>query len=92
VTYTGHDNVFIAVPERGPSVGLTDVPYLDRFYLLHITTDVGASFPNIRKTLFGIMQNALLQGSCVESWKALERNPSCMAVKLTDLLRNYKGV
>ena len=48
ITYTGHDNVFIAAPDRGPFDGLTDVPYLDRFYFLHITTDVGAPFPNIR--------------------------------------------
>ena len=30
LTYTGHDNVFIAAPDRGPFDGLTDVPYLDR--------------------------------------------------------------
>jgi hypothetical protein len=51
ITYTGHDNVFIAAPDRGPFDGLTDVPYLDRFYLLHITTDVDAPFPNIRTVL-----------------------------------------
>src|SRR6201988_586666 len=51
ITYTGHDNVFIAAPDRGPFDGLTDVPYLDRFHVLHITTDVGASFPNIRTVL-----------------------------------------
>lgn len=51
LTYTGHDNVFIAAPDRGPFDGLTDVPYLDRFYFLHITTDVGAAFPNIRTVL-----------------------------------------
>src|SRR5262245_59446587 len=51
ITYTGHDNVFIAAPDRGPFDGLTDVPYLDRFYFLHITTDVGAAFPNIRTVL-----------------------------------------
>lgn len=51
ITYTGHDNVFIAAPDRGPFDGLTDVPYLDRFYLLHITTDVGAPFPNVHTTL-----------------------------------------
>jgi len=28
LTYTGHDNVFIAAPDRGPFDGLTDVPYL----------------------------------------------------------------
>ena len=51
LTYTGHDNVFVAAPDRGPFDGLTDVPYLDRFYFLHITTDVGAPFPNIRTVL-----------------------------------------
>ena len=51
ISYTGHDNVFIAAPDRGPFDGLTDVPYLDRFYFLHITTQVGAPFPNIRTVL-----------------------------------------
>ena len=51
ISYTGHDNVFIAAPDRGPFDGLTDVPYLDRFYFLHITTEVGALFPNIRTVL-----------------------------------------
>ena len=51
ISYTGHDNVFIAAPDRGPFDGLTDVPYLDRFYFLHISTDVGAPFPNIQTVL-----------------------------------------
>jgi len=51
LTYTGHDNVFIAAPDRGPFDGLTDVPYLDRFYVLHITTDIYAPFPNIQTRL-----------------------------------------
>ena len=51
LTYTGHDDVFIAAPDRGPFDGLTDVPYLDRFHFLHITTDLGAPFPNIRTLL-----------------------------------------
>jgi hypothetical protein len=51
ITYTGHDDVFIAAPDRGPFDGLTDVPYLDRFYFLHISTDVGAPFPNIHAIL-----------------------------------------
>jgi hypothetical protein len=51
VTYTGHDNVFIAAPDRGPFDGLTDVPYLNRVHFLHITTDVGAALPNINLTL-----------------------------------------
>ena len=51
LTYTGHDNVFIAAPDRGPFDGLTDVPYLDRFHFLHITTDLDAPFPNIHTVL-----------------------------------------
>ena len=51
LTYSGHDNVFIAAPDRGPFDGLTDVPYLDRVHFLHITTDLGAPFPNIHLTL-----------------------------------------
>lgn len=51
VTYTGHDDVFVAAPDRGPFDGLTDVPYLDRIHFLHITTDIGAPFPNIRTML-----------------------------------------
>jgi Esterase-like activity of phytase len=51
LTYTGHDNVFIAAPDRGPFDGLTDVPYLDRFHLLQIKTNVGAPFPNIQTVL-----------------------------------------
>jgi hypothetical protein len=40
LTYTGHDNVFIAAPDRGPFDGLTDVPFLDRVHFLHITTNL----------------------------------------------------
>ncbi len=39
ITYTGHDNVFLAVPDRGPFNGRASVPYLDRFHFLHITVD-----------------------------------------------------
>src|SRR5258706_9872942 len=46
LTYTGHNNVYVAAPDRGPFDGLTDAPYLDRVHLLHITTDLDASFPN----------------------------------------------
>jgi hypothetical protein len=51
LTYTGHDNVYVAAPDRGPFDGLTDVPYLDRLNFLHITVDVNAPFPNIKTTL-----------------------------------------
>ena len=51
VTYTGFDNVFLAVPDRGPFDGRTDVPYLDRFHFLHITVDPNAAFPNIKTVL-----------------------------------------
>jgi len=51
IAYTGHDDVYIAAPDRGPYDGLTDVPYVDRFHFLRITTDVGAAYPNIKTTL-----------------------------------------
>ncbi len=51
ITYTGHDNVFLAAPDRGPFDGLTDVPYLNRVHFLKITTNAGAPFPNIRAQL-----------------------------------------
>jgi phytase-like protein len=51
LTYTGHNNVYIAAPDRGPFDGLTDVPYLDRFHFLKITTDLDAPFPNINTVL-----------------------------------------
>ena len=51
VAYTGSDNVYVAAPDRGPFDGLTDVPYLNRVHFLHIKTDVGKPFPNIRTTL-----------------------------------------
>jgi hypothetical protein len=51
LTYTGFDNVFLAVPDRGPFDGRTDVPYRDRFNFLHLTVSVGAAFPNIRALL-----------------------------------------
>src|ERR1044072_1022248 len=34
ITYTGHDNVFLAAPDRGPFDGLTTIPYLDRVHFL----------------------------------------------------------
>ncbi len=40
LTYTGHDDVFVAAPDRGPFDGLTDVPFLDRVHFLHITTNL----------------------------------------------------
>ena len=51
IAYTGHDNVFIAAPDRGPFDGLTDVPYFDRVDFLRIKTDIGAPFPNITTKL-----------------------------------------
>jgi hypothetical protein len=47
MTYTGHDNVYIAVSDRGPFDGLTDVPYLDRVHFLQITTDLNAQNINV---------------------------------------------
>jgi hypothetical protein len=63
LAYTGHDNVFIAAPDRGPFDGLTDTPYLDRVHFLHIATELGAPFPNIRTTLLDtrLLRNELGQ-------------------------------
>src|SRR5262245_65835674 len=51
IAYTGHDNVFLAAPDRGPFDGLTNTPYLDRVHFLHIALNAGATFPNITTTL-----------------------------------------
>jgi hypothetical protein len=51
LTYTGHNHVYIAAPDRGPFDGLTDIPYLDRVHFLKITTDLDSPFPNIRTVL-----------------------------------------
>ena len=63
IAYTGHDNVYMAAPDRGPFDGLTDVPYFDRFHFLHITTNVAASFPNIQTVLLDtrFLKNELQQ-------------------------------
>src|SRR5262245_27185656 len=46
-TYTGHNYVYVAAPDRGPFDCLTDVPYLNRIDFFKITTDIDAPFPNI---------------------------------------------
>jgi hypothetical protein len=51
LTFTGHDDVFLGVPDRGPFDGRTDVPYLDRFHLFYMKVNVGAPFPNIATVL-----------------------------------------
>ena len=51
LTFTGYDDVFVAVPDRGPFDGRTDVPYLDRFHFLYMTVNLGAPFPNITTVL-----------------------------------------
>ena len=51
IAYTGFNDVFLAVPDRGPFDGRTDVPYLDRFHFLQLTVDRNAAFPNIRTVL-----------------------------------------
>jgi hypothetical protein len=54
---TGHDNVYVFVPDRGPFDGRTDVPYLDRFHFVQMTVDTSVAFPpaatqsNIQMTL-----------------------------------------
>lgn len=51
VAYTGFNDVFLTVPDRGPFDGRTDVPYRNRFHFMRIKTKVGAAFPNITTTL-----------------------------------------
>lgn len=50
-TYTGHDDVFLGVPDRGPFDGRTTVPFPDRFHFFHVTLDPTAAFPNITTSL-----------------------------------------
>ena len=52
ITYTGHDNVFIAAPDRGPFDGLTDVAFLDRVHFLHITMNAGTINTRLLDTRF----------------------------------------
>jgi hypothetical protein len=40
IAFTGHDNVYVGVNDRGPFDGRTDVDYLDRFQLFWITLDM----------------------------------------------------
>src|SRR5262245_27506560 len=53
ITYTGHDNVFLAVPDRGPFDGRTTegAPYINRFHFMHMVVELGAPFPNIHTRL-----------------------------------------
>ena len=52
VTYTGVGDLFLAVPDRGPFDGRTNVPYLDRIHVLNITIDrTATAFPNLMTTL-----------------------------------------
>ncbi len=76
LTYTGHDSVFMAAPDRGPFDGLTDVPYLDRFHFLHITVDTAKAFPNISSVLLDtrFLQNESGQ-SLVGSAQAFDLSP-----------------
>ena len=39
LTFTGFDNVFLGVPDRGPFDGRTNTPYWDRFHFLHLALD-----------------------------------------------------
>ena len=50
-TYTGHDNVFLGVPDRGPFDGRTNLPYPTRVHFFHMTVNPAAAFPNITTTL-----------------------------------------
>src|SRR5262245_22086411 len=63
LTYTGHDNVFIAAPDRGPFDGLTDVPFLDRVHFLHITTN-----PATRQVTATLLDTRLLKNQYGETF------------------------
>jgi hypothetical protein len=51
LAYSGFDRLFVAVPDRGPFDGRTDVPYRDRMHFLRLTAKVGQPFPNVTTTL-----------------------------------------
>jgi len=53
LTYTGHDNVYLTTPDRGPFDGRTAEvnPYVNRYHLMHMALDMGAPFPNIRTSM-----------------------------------------
>src|SRR5262249_33991818 len=57
-SYTGFDNVFVAVPDRGPFDGRTTVPYLDRVNFLHITID--PSKPRSSNVITRVLDTRLL--------------------------------
>ena len=66
VTYSGFGNIFLAVPDRGPFDGRTDVPFLDRYHFLNITLTPGAfsdTVPNIKPVLLDttILRNEFAQ-------------------------------
>lgn len=48
LAYTGHDNVFIATPDRGPFDGLTNIPYLDRVNFLYMVANPATSSIEIK--------------------------------------------
>src|SRR5689334_2745873 len=50
-TYTGFDNVFLGVPDRGPFDGRTDTQYATRFNFFHLALDPTAALPNITTTI-----------------------------------------
>jgi hypothetical protein len=51
LAYTGHDNVFVAVNDRGPFDGRTNVPYDDRIQFFLFELNTSAAFPNITTSL-----------------------------------------
>lgn len=49
LAYTGFDDVFLTIPDRGPFDGRTDIPYLDRFHFMHfgVTAPSGNATPGV---------------------------------------------
>jgi hypothetical protein len=80
---TGHDNVYIAVPDRGPFDGRTDVPYLDRFHFLQMVVDTSVTFPptttqsNIQMTLLDtrFFKNTANQNFVGDAYAFSDTNP-----------------
>jgi hypothetical protein len=58
IAYTGFDNVFLTVPDRGPFDGRTDTPYLNRFHFMHLA--LGPVVTSQSGTLPGAITTTLL--------------------------------
>jgi len=86
VTYTGFDNVFLAVPDRGPFDGRTNVPYLDRFHFVHLTIDTTKNPKNnLLNINWTLLDTRLLWSEAHENFVG-----SSSAINLVDPLKNLR--